>query len=131
MTGFYVVQTQQYDAEKRKQSVDQLDLNAKKLVSGDIFGEIALIYGCRRTASVKAKQYCECAYIKNEDFMQIMANHPIYKSYLVKKVMKTYDDELRIFLVTCLRKIDYLKDIDDEILTHLALQTIVERGDKN
>lgn len=98
-----------------------MDQAAKKLTAGDVFGEIALLYGCRRTASVKAKQYCECAFIKNVDFMLIMANHPIYKSYLVKQVMKTYDDELRIFLVNCLKSIDYLKDIDDEVLTHLAL----------
>ena len=46
--------------------------------------------------------------------------------------MSNYDDELRIFLINCLRKIEYLKDdeVSDEILLHLAMIMKVKQQDK-
>ena len=38
--------------------------------------------------------------------------------------MKNYHDELRLFLVACLKEIDYLKEISEAILTHLAINMI-------
>ena len=38
--------------------------------------------------------------------------------------MKTYHDELRLFLVACFKEIDYLEGISEEILTHLAINMI-------
>ena len=91
------------------------------LRTGDIFGEISILFGCRRTASIKAKQYCECTYIRNTDFLQLLANHQVYRSFLVKRIMRIYDDELRIFLSGCLKQVDYLKNVSDEIIAHIAL----------
>ena len=44
--------------------------------------------------------------------------------------MRTYDDELKIFLVTSLKQIDYLKDIKEEILTNLAMHMVANSADK-
>lgn len=40
--------------------------------------------------------------------------------------MKRYDDDLRIFLVSCLKKIEYLNhpDIKEEVLAHIAMHMI-------
>ena len=38
--------------------------------------------------------------------------------------MTNYDDELRVFLVSCLRKIDYLEKISEEILVHIAMHMV-------
>jgi len=49
-------------------------------------------------------------------------------------LLKNYDDELRIFLVNCLKKIDYLSDLgekSDEILTHLAMHMNAQDANKN
>lgn len=43
----------------------EIKKRTKGLKSGDMFGEVSILYGCRRTATVKAKQYCECAYLSN------------------------------------------------------------------
>jgi CRP-like cAMP-binding protein len=75
----------------------------KGLRSGDFFGEVSILFGCRRTATIKAKQYCECAFIENKDFLQLLASNTNLKVFLIKNIMKSYDDELRIFLVGCLR----------------------------
>ena len=114
MTGNYSVQTLMFDMKKKLEYMANLKADkspGKNLKQGDIFGEVSVIFGCRRTATVKAKQYCECAYIKNEEFLQLLSNHNILKQFFIRNMMDEYTDELRIFLVGCLRKIDYLKDI--------------------
>ena len=60
------------------------DVTNKGLKKGDFFGEVSILFGCRRTATVKAKQYCECAFLKNEDFRQLVAsNAPYLKKFLI------------------------------------------------
>jgi CRP-like cAMP-binding protein len=96
-----------------------------------MFGEVSLLFGCRRTATVKAKQYCECAYLGNKEFLQLLANHASYKQYLIKNIMKSYDDELRIFLVSCLREIDYLANVPEEVLVHMSMTMVAMQADKD
>ena len=50
----------------------------------------------------------------------MMQNFPIFKEYLYSRVTNYYNDELKIFLVQCLRQVPYLKDMSDRILTHIA-----------
>ena len=45
-------------------------------------------------------------------------------------MMNKYDDEIRLFLMSCLKKVSYLKDISDAILTHLALNMVAQDTDK-
>ena len=77
-----------------------------------MFGEVAVLYGCRRTATVKAEQYNECAYLTNEQFWDMMNSYQVLKKFFKKQIRENYDDELRIFLVSCLREIDYFKQKD-------------------
>lgn len=44
--------------------------------------------------------------------------------------MNNYDDEIRIFLVSCLRKISYLKNCREDILTHLAISMVASNADR-
>ena len=59
---------------------------------------------------------------------------------MMKNILRNYDDELRIFLVSCLRQIDYLSDskIETAAIEHIAMHLIAwdkEKGklliDKN
>ena len=50
----------------------------------------------------------------------LLRDYPLFKRHLKNDVVKIYDDDLKIFLTTSLRKIDYLKDVSDEILVELA-----------
>lgn len=76
MTGNYKVLSLMFEMKhKRKDIRDtsaEIDTSTPKskkgLRSGDFFGEVSLLFGCRRTATVKSKQYCECAYLKKDDF---------------------------------------------------------------
>ena len=41
-----------------------------------------------------------------------------------------YDDEMKLFLMKALRKVDYLADLNDEILTNLAFSCSGEIKEK-
>ena len=103
----------------------------KGLRPGDFFGEISLLFGCRRSATVKSRSYCGCSFLTNKDFRQLIANHGFFKKYLIMNIMKSYHDELRVFLVTCLKEIDYFKDTKEDVLTHLAINMIAQQADKD
>lgn len=45
--------------------------------------------------------------------------------------MHNYDDELRIFLVSCLKQIDYLSSLPEDILIHLSMSMVAMTADKN
>ena len=97
---------------------------------GDYFGEVSLLFSCRRTATVEPKQYCQAASMEYKDFRTLTSNYEVLKNYFNNHLMRTYDDELKIFLVTSLKQIDYLKDIKEEILTNLAMHMVANSADK-
>lgn len=57
-------------------------------------------------------------------------NFPFFRNYLIKNMMNNYDDEVKIFLISCLRKISYLKDVKGEVLNFLANNMIAMQVDR-
>ena len=57
--------------------------------------------------------------------------YPSFKTQLIKNMYINYDDELRIFLVSILREVSYLKNINGETLMHLAMSMIAQNSDKD
>jgi len=51
---------------------------------------------------------------------------------MMKNILRNYDDELRIFLVSCLRQIDYLSDskIETAAIEHIAMHLIANDKEK-
>jgi len=50
----------------------------ENMESGAFFGELALLYSVRRTASVKTLTYCELFVLEKNDFSQVMADYPSF-----------------------------------------------------
>ena len=48
------------------------------------------------------------------------SNYPFFKESIMDNITR-YDDQLKIFLMTALRDIDYLADIDEETIQAIAL----------
>ena len=46
---------------------------------GEYFGEIALIYGCKRTATVQSLKYSTLAKLKKSDYQDILIEFPDLK----------------------------------------------------
>lgn len=103
----------------------------KTLKTGDLFGEVSVLFGCQRTATVKSNSYCECAFLSPKAFNSLISEHLILKRYLQQNILLNYDDELRLFLVSCLRQVDYLSQFDENILLHLAFSMVAIQKDKN
>jgi CPA2 family monovalent cation:H+ antiporter-2 len=59
---------------------------------GDFFGEMALLSGVRRSATVTALDYCELYVIDRRDFLSFLARHPD----LQKRVKETADARRRM-----------------------------------
>ena len=74
ITGNYKVQSVMFDMKNKKAEIDaaagiKVEKNpSKKLHKGDFFGELAILFGCKRTSTVKAMQYSQCAHISSKDF---------------------------------------------------------------
>lgn len=54
-----------------------------RLGRGDVFGEIALMTGGRRSADVFALGYCQLLYLKAHDFKALMEQHPDLRDHVV------------------------------------------------
>ena len=77
VTGNYKVESLMFVMKKKRKAMKEENQEGeqeknkktkKTLRSGDYFGEIALLFGCRRSATVKSRSYCGCALLSNKDF---------------------------------------------------------------
>lgn len=51
---------------------------------------------------------------------ETLRDFPDFKNHLKTDIVKIYDDDLKLFLVATLRKVDYLEKASEEILVQLA-----------
>ena len=110
---------QQHKRNKTRSKVGLSNSN-KVLQKGDFFGELAFILNTRRSSTVKALYYSSLACVTSDTFESMMVEFPQFQKYLTKDVIRYYDDDLKLFLVEALRKVDYMSHLQDEILAHLA-----------
>ena len=72
---------------------------AKKLVTGDYFGEVSFLFNCRRTSTIKSKLYATLGCINDRVMLDLLRDFPEFKAHLKNDVVKLYDDDLKLFLV--------------------------------
>lgn len=80
------------------------------LVAGDHFGEISLIYRCKRTATIVSRNYNNMAELSYEHYRQISMEFPKYGE-LLKDYTHTYNDSRKIFLSKVISKFEFLTDL--------------------
>ena len=76
----------------QKKSVQTMPI----LRPSDYFGEIGLIYGCSRTATVKSFKYSTLAMLKKTHYKDILLEFPTLQNELKNNVFK-YQDRLKQF----------------------------------
>jgi len=101
------------------------------LRAGYYFGEVALVAGYPRTASVCAKNYTTLGVLKKEDFLQLVKNHKHILSTF-KEGMYTYNDHFKKFLLRMIRRVPYFKGLNRETeqeLLYSLKEVYVEEGE--
>ena len=99
---------------------------------GNIFGEVALLHGTRRTASVRSRDHCTVAVINDESFFQMIDNFPELKNR-IKKHSYQYDDHWKQYKMRAISDIEYfsnLNQLDIEVLHHKLEFANFEAGAK-
>ena len=73
-----------------------------------------MIYGCPRTATVKANNYCTLAKLSKKNFDDMMGRHPDMLEKFKHKIYH-YDDNVKLFLEKSLQSIDYLQSVPYQV----------------
>lgn len=81
------------------------------LNDGDHFGEIGLIYGLKRTATVRSTNYGSLAKLTSESLDNLSKTFTSLKMHFRKFIFK-YKDKLRAFLEMEMDKITYFKPLN-------------------
>lgn len=90
---------------------DDDDQELIHLYDGDHFGEIGLIYGLKRTATVRSKNYGSLAMLTGESLDNLSKTFSSLKMHFRKFIFK-YKDKLRAFLEMEMDKITYFKPLN-------------------
>ena len=61
------------------------------LRAGDHFGEISILFKCRRTASVRCLDYCTFALLPYENYDRIVQENPEFETELRNHVLTKYN----------------------------------------
>lgn len=105
---------------------------------GDMFGEIALISNCKRTASVRCLNYNTCATIDQTKFREMCRHNPdIVEEFKIKR--SKYNDKWKKFLRSLINSTEYFSRLSfmckEELLYSLTPefyeegQVLFENGD--
>jgi len=80
------------------------------LNQGDYFGEVALIFNCKRTATIISTNYCTFAKIEKQLYLKSQ------QSFLntVKSQTINYIDKSKKFKIKLLKQIEYFESYDLE-----------------
>ncbi|NEQ39748.1 MAG: cyclic nucleotide-binding domain-containing protein [Okeania sp. SIO3I5] len=65
----------------------------RNMAAGTFFGEIALVYEQRRTASIITLTYCELFVLHKDDFKKVLENYPDFASHVTKIAKERYEAE--------------------------------------
>ena len=91
--------------------VDDEDLEVHRvdiLSAGSMFGEIALISNCKRTATVRTLNYCTWATLTQQKVTELIRKFPEVLSKL-KARRSEYNDWWKMFLRKLITSVDYFK----------------------
>ncbi len=103
----------------------------REISQGQMFGEVALLYKTRRTASVKSKNnLCTVGGLHEEYFYQLIKNFPEIEQKMIEQARNEYDDHWKKFQILTLGKIEYLRYLPQNVLDDMHYQLTVENYEK-
>ena len=106
------------------------EIQVQKLLEGQHFGEIGMIYGCERTATVYSMNYNTFAVMKPQLYRRLVQDYPEYEKCLKRYVVENYTDHRVKFLTNMVKRVEYLDqvpiDIQFDLIFSLKTKTITK-----
>ena len=68
------------------------EIHVSDIGPGGVFGEIALLHHCKRTATVKAKTWCDLLTLQNMDFERVTEKYPMVRHQLSVNASKRINE---------------------------------------
>ena len=94
------------DCVVTQRRINQSDSILRVLVEGNHFGEIPLLYKCKRTCTIISRNYNMMARISYGHFKLFLSLYPRLKKELSRKIY-SYDDENKTFLMKLIKKLQF------------------------
>jgi len=85
---------------------------------GSIFGEVAVIFKCPRTATVISQNYSTLAYLNERNFNELMEYSPPIAEGITARALR-YGDSFTKFKIRLLQQVDYFRK-DPTLPAHSA-----------
>lgn len=83
---------------------------------GEYFGEISLITNMKRTATIRAKDFCTLAYMTKRHFLASREEFPqIFQSFK-RSIKDRYDDENLRFRKKMIKNVPYFKNLSENVV---------------
>lgn len=101
------------------------------LNQGDHFGELALIYKCKRSATVISSNYNTFARILKPRFREVISEFPQYETCLKNNAIKQYRDNKIEFVLRMIKRVEYLQKHEDEVLFDLMFSLVQKTFEKD
>jgi hypothetical protein len=102
----------------------------KVLEEGHHFGEVAMIYKCKRTASVICRNYNTLAFLVYKAYRELVAEYPEYEECLKDYIRNNYHDPKTTFLLNMVQRVDYLAGVSKEILFDIIFSLVPKSLEK-
>jgi len=95
----------------------------RELHLGQYFGEISYLYDTTTTAAAHAGNYTTLGLLEQAKADELFSSFPDYRELIESNTIENYIDDQMLFLVSVMRRIEYLEDEEiasTEMLTKLA-----------